>query len=152
MTKPERIILVLGIAIFLAGLGIYLAFLGPSHLLKVGGKTYSDSTDKTIDSGRRILDGVARRVSKAFNLTPTQQINGRIIVESSVPILELATLSQELTASSTHTQTWLYSSKVVEVQNGYRVKAGFNINRSFTLNYETDGKRLLVRLPPPEIL
>jgi hypothetical protein len=85
-----------------------------------------------------------------FQATPQITVNNRIIVERESDILEVAVYSQQFHHRYQWTNTWLGSTKKIEVSGMFESKAGFDINESFTIDIQ-DG-RAVVTLPEPRIL
>jgi hypothetical protein len=77
-------------------------------------------------------------------------VNNTIIVQQQASILELATLSQRFHHKYNWTNTWIGSTKEIEVSGTFQAKAGFDLNEKFNITIE--GDRAVVTFPEPKLL
>lgn len=133
MNRPARIILALAVAAVLVIGAISYGF----HYVIV---------NTTRDVAKTIVDAV----KSAFNFTPQVTVNGVTVIEQSSPVLELATIQRDVMCQHDWSQTWFGSTKTMELQGTYRVKAGFDLRKSFRISVE--GGRITATLPAPKIL
>ena len=103
------------------------------------------------------LETFPGRVRDAFaavaGVQPKVTVNEQVIYEQTRPVLELAVLEREMVVERDTTSTWLGSTKHLRVRGVYRVKAGFDLGRSISV--EIDGgwsQNVHVHLPPPRLL
>ncbi len=96
----------------------------------------------------------AREVSRAFaeiaQIQPKITVHDQVFFEQTSPVLELAVVSRETTVEREMEHDWLGSKKHIRIRATYNVRAGFNLQESFTVN--VDDHRILVEVPPPRIL
>ncbi len=102
--------------------------------------------EETFDSAQRIANGF----KSAFNFTPQITVNGLTEVEQANSVMELATVSQGVAEHYQWSQTWLGSTKEMELLGVYQAKAGFDLREPFRVS--VDGGRITARLPEPKLL
>jgi uncharacterized protein DUF4230 len=93
---------------------------------------------------------IGRDVGKLFNITPEVIVNNTIVLQQQTAILELATVSQKFQHQYDWINTWLGSTKKVFIQGTFEAKAGFDLQKRFTIRIEND--RATIVLPAPRIL
>ena len=102
------------------------------------------------------IESLARHVSdkfeKAFQVRPEVRVDGLIILQGTVPILEIATAEKSLMVRHRWSQTWLYSTKVLEIEAPFTAKAGFPIREPLRVRIDPHTKVLSADLPRPQIL
>lgn len=86
----------------------------------------------------------------AFHFTPQVTVNNTIVLNQQTPIFELAVLSQNFEHRYSWTNTWLTSTKQIEITGTFVAKAGFNLNNQVSIVLKDD--RAIVTLPEPVIL
>lgn len=94
----------------------------------------------------------ANGVRDFFNFTPQVRINQTIVIEQNTPILEVATVSREMFIDHSWQQSWLGSTKTVQIQGVFTAKAGFDLREPFRIDIERNPLRVVSRLPPPKLL
>jgi len=87
---------------------------------------------------------------KAFQFTPEITVNNTVVLNQQTPILELAVLAQNFEHRYSWTNTWLNSTKQIFISGTFEAKAGFDLNRKFSIVLNDD--KAIVKLPEPEIL
>jgi hypothetical protein len=85
-------------------------------------------------------------------MRPEIRVDGLVIIEASTPVLEIATVSRTIIVRHRWTQTWLYSTKVLEVEAPFTAKAGFVLNEPFRLRIDPHTKIVSADLTAPAIL
>jgi len=93
---------------------------------------------------------IGHDISEAFQFTPEITVNNIVVLQQQTPILELATLSQKFQHQYEWTNTWLGSTKKINIRGSFEAKAGFDLNKKFTIQIK-DGKALVI-LPKPQLL
>ena len=93
---------------------------------------------------------IGRDISDVFKFTPEITVNNTIVLQQQTPILELATLSQRFQHQYEWSNTTLGSTKKIDIRGSFEAKAGFNLNKKFTIQINDD--KALVILPKPELL
>lgn len=139
-----RTILAIGLAsalIIAAGAGAFyvVAVRAPSELAH-------RAKEETFDAADRMAKGF----KSAFDFTPRVTVDGVTVIEQSQSVIELATVEQELAVQYRWSQTWLGSTKTMELQGFYRAKAGFNLRESFQVSVQPSG--IVANLPVPKVL
>lgn len=93
---------------------------------------------------------IGRDISKIFQITPEVVVNNTIVLQQQTPILELATVSQKFQHQYDWTNIWLRSTKKILIKGIFEAKAGFDLQKKFTVHIN-DNKATVV-LPAPQIL
>jgi len=101
---------------------------------------------QTYDGARQI----GRDIADVFKITPQVTVNNTVVLQQQTPILELATVSQKFRHHYDWTNTWLGSTKKINIQGTFEAKAGFDLNEKFTVDISSN--RAVVTLPPPKLL
>jgi hypothetical protein len=131
----SRIVLIVGVVLALAMVAGSIAF----YVIFV--KAPSDLARNTADGIREL-----------FNFTPRVKIEQTVVIEQSAPILEVATVSKGIFVDHHWEHTWLGSTKSVEMQASFTVKAGFDLHEPFEITVEKNPLRVYAGLPAPKIL
>jgi hypothetical protein len=85
-----------------------------------------------------------------FQFTPQITINNTVVLNQQTSILELAVLSQNFEHRYLWTNTWLKSTKQIEITGTFETKVGFNLSQDVSIILKDD--RAIVSLPEPTIL
>lgn len=93
---------------------------------------------------------IGKDLSEAFQFTPQITVNNTIVVQQQASILELATLSQTFNHTYRWKNTWLGSTKEIQVSGSFDAKAGFDLNEKF--NIVIDKQKAIVTFPQPKLL
>lgn len=93
---------------------------------------------------------IGRDISEAFQFTPEITVNNTVVLQQQTPILELATLSQKFQHQYSWTNTWLGSTKQIRIKGSFEAKAGFDLNKKFSIQIEDE--KAIVTLPKPQLL
>lgn len=106
----------------------------------------SKMAKQTYDGARQI----GRDIANIFHITPEITVNNIVVLQQQTPILELATVSQKFQHHYDWTNTWLGSTKKINIQGTFEAKAGFDLSQKFSIDINSD--RAVVTLPPPKLL
>lgn len=87
---------------------------------------------------------------KAFQFTPEITVNNTIVLNQQTPVLELAVLKQNFEHRYTWTNSWLGSTKKIFISGPFDAKAGFDLNKKFSIRLQDDVA--YVSIPDPIIL
>jgi hypothetical protein len=101
---------------------------------------------KSYDGARQI----GRDIADVFQITPEITVNNTVVLQQQTPILELATVSQKFQHRYDWTNTWLGSTKKINISGTFEAKAGFDLHEKFTIDISRD--RAVVILPSPKLL
>ena len=101
---------------------------------------------QTYDGAKQI----GRDIADVFKITPEITVNNTVVLQQQTPILELATVSQKFRHHYDWTNTWLGSTKKINIQGTFEAKAGFDLNEKFSVDISAN--RAIVTLPQPKIL
>jgi hypothetical protein len=93
---------------------------------------------------------IGRDIAKVFQVTPEVTVQNTVVLQQQSQILELATLSQKFEHRYDWTNTWLGSTKKINIAGTFEAKAGFNLQKKFSI--QIDGEKAVVTLPNPELL
>jgi Protein of unknown function (DUF4230) len=87
---------------------------------------------------------------KAFQFTPEITVNNTVVLNQQTTVLEMAVLAQNFEHRYSWTNTWLNSTKQIFITGTFEAKAGFDLNRKFSIVLKDD--KAIVKLPEPQIL
>lgn len=101
---------------------------------------------KSYDGAKQI----GRDIADVFQMTPEITVNNTVVLQQQTPILELATVSQKFQHRYDWTNTWLGSTKKINISGTFEAKAGFDLHEKFTIDISAN--RAVVTLPSPKLL
>lgn len=99
----------------------------------------------------RAAKAIGEDFNKAFGFTPEITINKTVILGQQTPVMELATLSQTFQHQYEWKNTWMKSTKTITIKGSFEAKAGFDLNRKFSVTV-TDNNKAIIVMPEPELL
>jgi hypothetical protein len=85
-----------------------------------------------------------------FQFTPEIKVNNTIVLNQQTPLIELSVLSQNFQHRYVWVNSWLGSTKKIFITGTFDAKAGFDLQKKFTVSLQ-DGKAI-VTLPEPVVL
>ncbi len=135
MFGNRKLILIIILLITLSITAYVIVVVVPSHL-----------AERSYEGARQI----GRDISKAFQFTPEITVNNTVVLQQQAPILELATLSQSFQHQYEWTNTRLGSTKKIKITGVFEAKAGFDLNKKFSIEINDDVAT--VTLPKPTLL
>lgn len=107
---------------------------------------------QNIEHTKAAANDVAIRVMDAIQVRPKVVANHRTIVEQQADVLQLVTVEKRLTERQRIDDSWLHSTKTLEIEADFVIRAGFDLTKPFTIEIEQGGERLRVKLPTAQIL
>jgi hypothetical protein len=93
---------------------------------------------------------IGRDISKVLQFTPEIKVNNTIVLQQQTPILELATVSQNFLHQYDWVNTWMGSTKKINISGVFEAKAGFDLAKKCSIEIRDDGA--YVTFPPAKIL
>jgi hypothetical protein len=93
---------------------------------------------------------IGRDIADAFSVTPQITVNNTVVLQQQSPILELATVSQKFRHHYDWTNTWLGSTKKINITGTFEAKAGFDLHQKFSIDIQHN--KAVVTLPKPRLL
>jgi hypothetical protein len=105
-----------------------------------------------IKAPRDMAHNVASGIREIFNFTPQVRINETVVIEQITPILEVATVSRQMFIDHSWQQTWLGSTKTIQIQGVFLAKAGFDLQEPFRFDIERNASRVVAWVPPAKLL
>ncbi len=102
--------------------------------------------EETFDSAQRMATGF----KSLFNFTPQITVNGVTEIEQATSVMELATVSQGVTEHYQWSQSWLGSTKDIELSGLFHAKAGFDLHKPCLISVQNG--RISAMLPEPKLL
>lgn len=93
---------------------------------------------------------IGHDIREAFQVTPEITVNKTIILQQQAPVLELATLTQKFQHQYEWTNTTLKSTKKIKITGTFDAKAGFDLNKKFSIRIEEN--KAYITLPRPQLL
>jgi hypothetical protein len=86
----------------------------------------------------------------AFQFTPEIKVNNKIILNQQTPVLELSVLSQNFEHRYTWINSWMGSTKKINITGSFDTKVGFDLQQKFSITLTDD--QAIVLLPEPIVL
>ena len=99
-----------------------------------------------------LASGIAKGVKEAFNFTPLVKVENTVVIEQTMPILELAIVSRDLSVEYTWSHQWLGSTKVISLRGTFTAKAGFDLREPFAIEITKFPIVVRANMPEPKIL
>lgn len=99
-----------------------------------------------------LASNVARGMKEILNFTPQVRINEHVVIEQSVPVAELATISRDLSVEYVWSHQWLGSTKTLALRGTFTAKAGFDLHEPFTVDIQKFPLKVRATMPLPKIL
>ncbi|MEO8168786.1 MAG: DUF4230 domain-containing protein, partial [bacterium] len=130
-TNQSKIFLFIGGALLFVALSMYIV------LVKI-------PTD--------LASNVAHGMKEMLNFTPQVRINEHVVIEQSVPVAELATISRDLSVDYIWSHQWLGSTKTLALRGTFTAKAGFDLHEPFRVDIQRFPLKVHAIMPPPKIL
>lgn len=110
------------------------------------------STQQLRNTTRQLAEDVAAKFQQVFNFTPEVRSNSVTIIQATVPVLELVTVQKQASVRNAWSQTWLHSTKTLEIEATFTARAGFDLEAPFVVDLDPATGACRVTLPPPKIL
>ncbi len=86
----------------------------------------------------------------AFQFTPEITVENTVVLNQQTPVLELAVLSQNFEHRYRWKNTWLNSTKQIDIAGTFEAKVGFDLHQRFSITLKDE--QAYVYLPHPQIL
>jgi len=135
MFSNKKIVLIILLLIAVSATAYFMLVIIPARLAQ-----------QTYDGARQI----GKDIASAFQLTPEVTVNNVIVLQQKSPVLELATIKQQFQHQYSWKNTWAGSTKKISISAIFESKAGFNLNKKFSISIH--GDHATVVLPSPEVL
>jgi len=103
-------------------------------------------------TARALAKDAADRFEQAFNLRPEIRVDGLVVIEGTTPTLEIATARKDLLVRYKWSNTYLYSTKEIEIEAPFRAAAGFKLDGPFRISLDPRTKSFSASLPRAELL
>lgn len=87
---------------------------------------------------------------KAFQFTPEIKVNNTIVLNQQTPVLELSVLSQNFEHRYVWVNSWLGSTKKINITGSFNAKVGFDLQQKFSITLKNE--KAIVHLPEPTVL
>lgn len=125
------------IALLITGtIAVYVVFVViPTHLTK---RSYEAA--KTLGEDFK----------KAFQFTPEITVNNTVVLNQQTTVLELAVINQNFEHRYTWINAWLGSTKKIFITGTFDAKAGYDLNKKFSIRLQDDVA--YISLPEPTVL
>lgn len=130
-TKYSTFVVLGAVALFLASIALYVV------LVRI-------PTD--------LAANISQGIKETFNFTPQVTINERIVIEQTMPIMELATVARDISVDYAWSHEWLGSTKRIALRGAFTAKAGFDLKEPFTIAIEKYPLKVHAIMSPPKIL
>ncbi len=103
-------------------------------------------------SARATARIVAETFQKSLNFTPEITVDSVVVVAANTPILEITTMQRQALVRNTWSQTWMHSTKTMEIEATFTARAGFDLTDPFRIEIDPRTGNLGANLPAPKIL
>jgi hypothetical protein len=110
------------------------------------------TTVSVTEESRRLAATIAAEFDRALKITPEVRVNSIVVVSPSAPIAELVVLEKKAVVRHTWSQTWLHSTKRLEIEATFTAKAGFDLTEPFRIHVDPVTSNVEANLPSPKIL
>lgn len=87
---------------------------------------------------------------KAFQFTPEIKVNHTIVLQQQTPVLELSVLMQNFQHRYVWVNSWLGSTKKINITGSFTAKVGFDLQQKFSITLQDE--KAIVHLPEPIVL
>lgn len=101
-------------------------------------------------SGYEAAKTLGEDFRKAFQFTPEVKVENTVVLNHQTSILELAVLTQNFRHQYDYTNTWMGSTKKINISGSFKAKVGFDLNQKFQITIQD--KKAIVSLPEPQLL
>jgi len=118
----------------------------------IAGATTWWMTHRVTAQARDVARAVAEEFRQAFQLTPEVRINSLVVVAANTPAAELMTMQKQARVRHAWSQTWMHSTKTIEVEATFTARAGFDLHEPFRVTIDPATGTVITQLPPARIL
>ncbi|MBX2914412.1 MAG: DUF4230 domain-containing protein [Cyclobacteriaceae bacterium] len=101
-------------------------------------------------SGYEAAKTLGEDFRRAFQFTPEVLVENTVVLNQQTSVMELVVLSQNFQHNYAHTNTWLGSTKKINISGSFVAKVGFDLNEKFSITLRD--KTATVFLPEPQLL
>ena len=101
-------------------------------------------------SGYEAAKTLGEDFRKAFQFTPEVKVENTVVLNHQTSILELAVLTQNFRHQYDYTNTWMGSTKKINISGSFKANVGFDLNQKFQITIQD--KKAIVSLPEPQLL
>lgn len=106
--------------------------------------------ERLAKSGYEAAKTLGEDFRKAFQFTPKVQVENTVVLNQQTNILELAVLTQNFRHQYDYTNTWMGSTKKINISGSFVAKVGFDLNEKFQITIHE--KTATISLPEPQLL
>lgn len=118
----------------------------------IAGATTWWMTYRVTNEARNLARAIAEEFRQAFQLTPEVRINSLVVVAANTPVAELVTMQKQARVRHAWSQTWMHSTKAIEVEATFTARAGFDLHEPFRITIDPATGSVITQLPPARIL
>ena len=145
--------LAIGLAISLVIASVFSGFYfliwkGPQE---VAGAT-KDGFIQTANAGYDLFKRAGADMYRALQLEPKVVIGGETVHLPATQITEIATATKNFQHTYKYEVSWAGSTKRLELKGDFTAKAGFPVDKSFTMEVSEDGSKVILHHKAPELL
>lgn len=109
-------------------------------------------THRVTSEARGVARAIAEEFRNALQLTPEVRVNSLVVVAANTPVAELVTMQKQARVRHAWSQTWMHSTKAVEVEATFTARAGFDLHEPFRITIDPATGTVITQLPPARIL
>lgn len=107
---------------------------------------------RVTDDVRSLASDVAARFEASMQFRPEIRVDGHVILEATMPEFEIVTASKEGIARYRWSNTYLYSTKEIEIEAPFVAKAGFVLSDPLRVRIEPRTRLLSADIPKAALL
>jgi len=106
--------------------------------------------ERLVKSSYEAAKTLGEDFKKAFQFTPEVRVENTVVLNQQTSVLELAVLSQNFQHTYAYTNTWMGSTKKIDISGSFVAKVGFDLNEKFQITIHE--KTATISLPEPHLL
>lgn len=118
----------------------------------IAGATTWWMTHRVTAEARGVARAIAEEFRQALQLTPEVRINSLVVVAANTPVAELVTMQKKARVRHAWSQTWLHSTKTIEVEATFTARAGFDLHEPFRIIIDPATGTVITQLPAARLL
>jgi hypothetical protein len=109
-------------------------------------------TSAAVRETRRTAVGFVESMKETFNFTPRVTVDRTVIVQESMPVLELVGRKQRFDHRMKWSSTRFGSTKEIVLDGVFTASAGFDLHEPFSVEFDSRKHTVLIRHPRPRVL
>lgn len=99
-----------------------------------------------------LAQSLSKEFQRTLGFTPEILVRDCVLVGKAAPILQLATVEKPIQVETAFGDMDGLTSYSLAVKGEYRIKAGFDLQKQFSLSIDESPTRVIAKFPEPELL